>query len=330
MGSFLSKHKRRSAKHVAPPTKVDPELSEGSSGTPIPPAQDIFSFTSKIHHDTYPEIDPTTKSPCAGKAVLVTGSNRGIGLAILLSYARAGATHIALCSRTPCPDVPPQLRDAAVAAGYSEPTILSLTIDVTDQEQINTAAKELEEKWGRLDILINNAGFMAPDAWEPLGRSGWKDWDYCMDVNLMGTARVTRAFLPVMLKGGDKTVVNMASIGSIYADRGGESYSLAKFAVCRLAEFLCVGYKEEGVISYSIHPGGIDTPLARNMPPSFHHFLCDTEALSADSIVFLTSKRRAWLGGRWVMCNWDMPELLAREKEIVEHELLKFKCQGLC
>lgn len=93
--------------------------------------------------------------------------------------------------------------------------------------------------------MVNNAGFMAHDAWEPLGRSGWEDWDYCMDVNMMGTVRVTRALLPVMLRGGDRTVVNMVSIGALYAEGGGEAYSLAKFTLSRLAEFLCHGYTDE-------------------------------------------------------------------------------------
>lgn len=139
-----------------------------------------------------------------------------------------------------------------MAAGHPEPTILSLLLDVTDQEQVCAAAKEVEEKWGRLDILINNAGFMAHDAWEPLGRSGWEDWDYCMDVNMMGTVRVTRALLPVMLRGGDRTVVNMVSIGALYAEGGGEAYSLAKFTLSRLAEFLCHGYKDEVSFPYSL------------------------------------------------------------------------------
>lgn len=204
----------------------------------------VFTFTSKIHHDTYPEIAPAA-NPCTGKAVLVTGSNRGIGLATLLSYARAGASHLAVCSRTPAPSVPPQLRSAAVAAGHPEPEVLSLILDVTSQEQAAAAAKEVQEKWGRLDILVNNAGFMAPDTFEPLGKSGWAGWDRCMDVNLMGAVRVTRALLPVMLGGGDKTVVNLSTVGALYAEGGGEAYSLAKLTLCRLSEFLCYGYKDE-------------------------------------------------------------------------------------
>lgn len=120
-----------------------------------------------------------------------------------------------------------------------------MTLDVTSQEQAEAAAKEVEEKWGRLDILVNNAGFMASDAFEPIGKSRWQDWDYCMDVNLMGTAKVTRSLLPLMLKGGDKTIINLVSIGALYADGGGEAYSLAKFTLSRLSEFLCAGYKNE-------------------------------------------------------------------------------------
>lgn len=113
-----------------------------------------------------------------------------------------------------------------------------------------------------------------------------------------------------------------------------------------------MGFADEaqGVISYSLHPGGIDTPLAKNMPAELHReshcphtppkprnrpvdstpaILCDTEALPGDTIAFLTSKRRPWLAGRWLNCGWDMPELMAKEGEIVEGDLLKFKCQGL-
>lgn len=139
-----------------------------------------------------------------------------------------------------------------MAAGHPEPEVLSLTLDVTSQEQAGAAAKEVEEKWGRLDILVNNAGFMASDAFEPMGKSRWQDWDYCMDVNLMGTARVTRALLPLMLKGGDKTIINLVSIGALYPDGGGEAYSLAKFTLSRLSEFLCAGYKKE--VSWPVAP----------------------------------------------------------------------------
>ena len=207
-----------------------------------------------MRHDVYPEIDPAN-NPCTGKAVLVTGSNRGIGLAILLSYARAGASHLAVCSRTPSPSVPPKLREAAVAAGHAEPQVLELMLDVTSQEQASAAAKEVEEKWGRLDILINNAGFMAPDAFEPLAKAGWEGWDYSIEVNLMGAVKVTRAFFPLMLKGGDKTIINLSTVGAMSGDLGGEAYSLAKFALSRLSESIAYEHKDEVSTNITSRPG---------------------------------------------------------------------------
>lgn len=196
----------------------------------------------------------------------MTGSNRGIGLAILLSYARAGASRIAICTRRPNPTIPEHILHAATEAGHPEPTVILLQLDVTIQEEVDAAAREVEAQWGRLDILINNAGYMAEDAFEPLGRSVWKEWEHSMDVNLLGAARVTRAFLPLMLKGGDRTIINLASIGSLYAEGGGESYSLAKFALCRLSEFLCAGHKEEvsslAVPPSSPSPGPVSTPTS--------------------------------------------------------------------
>lgn len=215
----------------------------------------VFTFTSKLHHDTYPEIDPITQSDCTGKAVLVTGSNRGIGRAILLSYAKAGATHLALCSRNPSASahVAAEIRAAAAAAGRTVvPEVLELRLDVTDQAQVDAAVKEVEEKWGRLDVLVNNAGFMAEDCFEPLGVARREDWEYTIEVSVIGAAKITRALLPVMLKGGDKTVVNISSIGALYPDGGAEAYGISKMILCRAAEFLSVGYAKE--VSFTSPP----------------------------------------------------------------------------
>ncbi|PKS09920.1 hypothetical protein jhhlp_004543 [Lomentospora prolificans] len=348
MGSIISKVKKSSkpakaaepAKQATPspgpstPEPVEPQETRTLSkdGRYVLPSPKIFTFTSKLHHDTYPEINPVTQSDCTGKAVLVTGSNRGIGRAILISYAKAGATRLALCSRDPAANthVADEIRAAAKDAGRSVvPEVLELRLDVTDQAQVDAAAKEVEEKWGRLDVLVNNAGFMAEDGFEPLGTAKREDWELTLEVSVIGAAKVTRALLPIMLKGGDKTVVNMSSIGALYAEGGAEAYGIAKMIQCRAAEFLCAGYAKEDFFAFSVHPAGIDTPLARRMPEDFHQYLCDKEELPSDSIVYLTSKRPTWLGGRFVNLNWDMPELLAKEKEIVAGDLLKFKCQGL-
>ena len=123
---------------------------------------------------------------------------------------------------------------------------------MTDQAQVDAAVKEVEEKWGRLDVLVNNAGFMAEDCFEPLGVARREDWEYTIEVSVIGAAKITRALLPVMLKGGDKTVVNISSIGALYPDGGAEAYGISKMILCRAAEFLSVGYAKE--VSFTSPP----------------------------------------------------------------------------
>jgi len=185
------------------------------------------------------------------------------------------------------------------------------------------------------------------------------DFLHTVDVNLGGTYRVTKAFLPLMLESppdSDKTVVVLTSIGAQGVQENAAPYSIAKFALCRFSQFLMEEYGEKGVLSYAFHPGGILTPLARNLPENLHGeclvinfgacarvlvfagkrelltcFMClqkvwlkDTPELASHSLAFLTSKKRTWLGGRYISANWDMPELVAMEEQVVGGNLLKF------
>ena len=92
-----------------------------------------------------------------------------------------------------------------------------------------------------------------------------------------------------------------------------------------MSEFIVADYGEEGILSYSIHPGAILTELAKDMPKTMLHLLVDTPELAADTIVFLTSERREWLAGRYVSCNWDVEKLIEKKQDIVDGDLLKFR-----
>jgi len=198
-----------------------------------------------MHNDTYPEIHPSL-SPHANHSVLITGSNRGVGRAMILSYARAGASRLALCSRQPsCPAVAAEIRAAAAEAGHPEPAVLELQLDVTSQADVDAAAKAVEEAWGGLDILINNAGYMPVDCFEGVDKAGWDEYEKAWQVNFFGTLRVTKGFLGVLMKGTEKTVLNSVSVGALYTTGGGESYAMAKFVLCRATEFWCDGLKDQ-------------------------------------------------------------------------------------
>lgn len=104
------------------------------------------------------------------------------------------------------------------------------------------------------------------------------------------------------------------------------SYQTTKFAICRFTEFLHAENSEQGLVAYALHPGGVKTELALSMPEWMHHLLIDTPELPADVMVWLSQEKRDWLSGRYVSATWNMEEMVGRKDEIVEKDLLKFRC----
>lgn len=148
-----------------------------------------------------------------------------------------------------------------------------------------------------------------------------------MQVNLKGPYLVTKAFLPLMLKTEDsmRTILNVSSIGAQLIGPGASGYQTSKLALLRFGEFLNNDYKDQGVLSFGLHPGGVATELALGMPKAWQAGLVDTPALAGDSIVWLTAERREWLKGRYVSVNWDMKEFLHKRPKIEEQDLLKVR-----
>ncbi|PQE17446.1 short chain dehydrogenase reductase family protein [Rutstroemia sp. NJR-2017a WRK4] len=281
------------------------------------------NFTQTIHNDTYPAIAPTL-SNFKGKAVYITGASKGIGLALALSYAAAGASKIGLGARSLSATIQDDVINAATKAGHPAPQILKHSLDVTDAASITEAAKSAEKEFGQLDILINNAGYL--EKWVPLCEADeteyWRTWE----INYRGVYLVSKAFIPLLLQGGDKTIINLSSIGALGISRGASSYQTTKYAVLRFTEFLNADYGEQGLLAFSVHPGGIQTEMVKNAPDNISpDLLVDSVELAADAMVFLTNEKREWLAGRYISCTWDMPEFISREKEIVEGDKLKMR-----
>lgn len=213
---------------------------------PLPPNMGA-TFTATLRHDTYPAIDPARNDPgCAGKSVLVTGAGKGIGRAIAISYAKAGASHIAITARS-LPEASAVCTEAVEAAKRAgskhEPQMLPLVMDVCDRHSIDAAASTISNSWGRLDILINNAGYLAP--FVPVAEGDEADWWRSWEVNVRGVYWVTKALLPLMLKRGDKTVVNLTSAGALVLTPGASAYQPSKLAVMRFTEYLMVDYIDQ-------------------------------------------------------------------------------------
>lgn len=293
------------------------------SGTNGEPA-DFRNWTSTIHKDTYPAISSRDgASNHDGRAVLVTGGAAGIGRATVLSFARAGASHIAALDKADFGALEHDIEEAAKVCGKAKPTILCLVVDVLDRAALAEAATKVEKSFGKLDFLLNNAGKIEP--YVPLLDSDPDSWWKTWEVNIGGVANVTRAFLPLLLRStsGLQTIINTSSLAALTLQPGGSAYQGTKLALVRWTEYLNLDYGAKGILAYCIAPGAIMTQLGSGTPKELHHLLQDTVELPADSVVWLTQVRREWLAGRWVSCNWDMPEFVGREKEVVEANKLK-------
>ncbi|KAI1776540.1 hypothetical protein F4818DRAFT_352463 [Hypoxylon cercidicola] len=297
-------------------------------GTPNPllgPAD--YDMTSVVHNDTYPAID-SSKANLSGKVVFINGASRGLGKAMSVSFAKAGASKIAIGARGDLSATEAAMKAGAASVGKPEPTILLVKFDVTDYKSVDEAAAQVKKNFGHVDIVINNAGKIGtglivdsnPDEW-------WKVWQ----VNLGGPYLVTRAFIPLLLEGTDKTIITVASVAAHLLSPGMSAYQISKLAALRLSEFIVAEYGDKGVLSYTIHPGNIPTDMLtdftgkKEVPDFWKPIFVETPELSADSLVYLTSQKRDWLAGRYVNVTWDLPELMEKKDEIVKGDKLKVR-----
>ena len=219
-------------------------------------------FAEPLHKDTYPAID-SGKADLTGKSVFISGGSKGIGKATTLSFAKAGASFIAVGARSNLQPLEKAVHDAAVSAGKKPPQFLPISLDVTSKESVEDAAAEVKRAFGKLDILINNAGVVEapvpiadgdPDIW-------WNTWI----INLRGPYLVTRAFLPLLLKGEYKTIVITNSVGAFGTLPGLSAYQSGKLALLRFADFVNREYGDKGILIYSIHPGSVLTEIFDTM-----------------------------------------------------------------
>jgi len=193
----------------------------------------------------YPRYDLT------GQTALVTGASRGLGRAISLALANAGAD-VALGLREV--DSAPDLADAIRAMGRRA---LPLQMDVRRREQIDAAIGEVVEQWGRLDIVVNNAG-LGPSA--PAEEVTEENFDLTIDVNVKGVFFVSQAAGRVMIGQGYGRIISLSSQAGFVALPTESVYCMSKAAVAHLTKCLAVEWGRHGITVNAVAPTFIRTP----------------------------------------------------------------------
>ena len=212
----------------------------------------------------------------AGRTAFVTGAARGIGRAIALALAAAGAD-VAIADLHPAPftgeryyrlrsrvsddseDVP--TADAVAAHGRRS---LQIELDVSDADAVVAAAARCNAELAPPDILVNNAGIVNNIARIADMRPG--DWDHELRVNLSGMFHTVRALVPAMAERGWGRVINIASIAALQPGLGQPAYTASKAGVVAFTRAVAQEFGPGGVTANAIMPGLIATPLVRSMP----------------------------------------------------------------
>lgn len=187
---------------------------------------------------------------------VVTGAASGNGRAIASRLLNSGDRVAAL-------DVSGDALDRCRAAEWSAHTArtLCLITDVTDEESVNTAIANVKDRFGRLDVMVNNAGITGGAEATTVHATPVAEFDRVIAVNLRGVFLGCRAVLPIMTAQGGGVIINIASVAGLVAFPGRAAYTASKGAVIQLSRSITADYAYAGIRCVALCPGMIETPM---------------------------------------------------------------------
>jgi meso-butanediol dehydrogenase / (S,S)-butanediol dehydrogenase / diacetyl reductase len=190
-----------------------------------------------------------------GKFALVTGASTGIGRAVALRFAAEGARVLAVA------------RGAGVESlrDDSQGRIEAFRADIADPVQVETMAQEVRRRFGRLDVVCNNAGVGGRNQVR-IHELELDDWDRVLNTNLRGAFLVLKHTLPLLLEAGGGSIVNMASIGSFRATPGSAAYITSKGGLLLLTRTAALEYVNDNIRVNAVCPGVTATEILANLP----------------------------------------------------------------
>lgn len=250
-----------------PPSKQNSASENTSQSLDVPAVQTATqSLDSSIDRPKVDEKRSHRESGLRGKVVLITGAVAGIGRATAMRFAEEGARIAAwdVSDRAAA-----QLQSAINWAGGEAQF---QTVDVTQASSVESAAQSVVERWGRIDVLINNAGIVR-DAqlvkWNgggPESVMSEEVWDSVLNVNLKGIFLVTRAVVPHMIKAGGGVILSAASVVGLLGNFGQTNYVASKAGIIGMTRTWARELGKHKIRVNAVAPGFIATDMVRAMP----------------------------------------------------------------
>jgi 3-oxoacyl-[acyl-carrier protein] reductase len=188
------------------------------------------------------------------RTVIITGSTRGIGYATAVEFLEHGDRVVIVCRHKGHID---EALDRLSAAGGTE-NLLGLTGDVRKEKDVAQVVRQTLARFGRIDVLVNNAGIAA---YKPLDETTEREWDAIIDTNLKGTFLFLRSVVPVMKKQKKGIIVNISSALGVEGEANFSVYCASKFGVVGLTRALTDEISHPGIKIYAVLPGAVDTTL---------------------------------------------------------------------
>ena len=233
----------------------------------------------------------------SGKVVLVTGGARGIGRAIAERLATEDAKMVITCDMG--------------EATFEQANIKHEILNVTDREAVKELIKKLTEEFGKIDVLVNNAG-ITKDAL--LVRMSEDQWDAVIDVNLKGVFNITQAVAPVMMKNKGGSIVTISSVVGLYGNLGQTNYAATKGGVIAMTKTWAKELARKNIRANCVAPGFIETAMTKELPEKTLDAMKDRIPLGrlgqpediANAVLFLASDESSYITGETISVGGGM------------------------
>jgi len=232
-----------------------------------------------------------------GKVAIVTGASGGIGQAVAVAMAAAGAD-VVVCGQNQG-----RLDATAQLVQSSGRKVLSHAMNISQADSVQQMVDDVMQKWGRIDVMVNNAGITRDGL---IMRMSEQDWDEVMNVNLKSIFLCTRAVTRVMMKQRSGSIINISSIIGLIGNPGQANYAASKGGIISFTKSVARELASRNIRANAIAPGFIETSMTEKIPENLQKKMLEAIPLGrygkpenvADLAVFLAGDRSSYITGQ--------------------------------